>query len=122
MQTPTHLDAAASSIFDVIEIRYNASFVNMKTSKNNMINCGGLERTAFGGVARGMSAIPPDAIASPCRKICAVDGMTNLCIGCGRTLQEIGGWTRLTDAQRAEIMAALPERLRRAHAASGFRA
>ncbi|KAF0185733.1 MAG: DUF1289 domain-containing protein [Hyphomonadaceae bacterium] len=59
-----------------------------------------------------MDALPANAIASPCRKICAVDGMNSLCIGCGRTLQEIGGWTRLSDAQRADIMAVLPERLR----------
>jgi hypothetical protein len=43
-----------------------------------------------------------------------VDGMTSLCAGCGRTLREIGGWTRLSDAERAAIMAALPERMRRA--------
>lgn len=60
-----------------------------------------------------MDPLPPNVIASPCRKVCAVDGMTSLCVGCGRTLQEIGGWTKLTDGQRADIMAALPERLRR---------
>jgi predicted Fe-S protein YdhL (DUF1289 family) len=61
-----------------------------------------------------MDALPANVIASPCRKVCAVHGMSSLCIGCGRTLQEIGGWTRLTEAQRDEIMAALPERLRQA--------
>jgi uncharacterized protein len=84
----------------------------MKLSKNNMANCGALEPPGPGALAKAMDPSPPAAIASPCRKICAVDGMTSLCVGCGRTLQEIGGWTRLTDAQRAEIMAALPERLR----------
>jgi hypothetical protein len=54
---------------------------------------------------------PAPAIATPCRKICAVDGRTGLCAGCGRTLKEIGGWTRFTDAERAAIMAALPGRL-----------
>jgi predicted Fe-S protein YdhL (DUF1289 family) len=29
-------------------------------------------------------------------------------MGCGRTLSEIAQWTRLTDAERAAIMAALP--------------
>ena len=53
-------------------------------------------------------ASPP--IASPCIKVCAVDGMTNACVGCGRTLKEIGGWTRYSDAERAAIMAALPGR------------
>lgn len=37
--------------------------------------------------------------------------MTSLCVGCGRTLKEIGGWLRYTDAERAAIMAALPARL-----------
>lgn len=50
-------------------------------------------------------------IATPCQKICAVDGRTQSCIGCGRTLVEIGRWTRYTDAERAAIMAALPNRM-----------
>ena len=61
-----------------------------------------------------MDTLPPDPIASPCRKVCAVSGMTSLCVGCGRTLQEIGGWTKLSDAERAAVMAVLPERLRNA--------
>lgn len=56
-------------------------------------------------------------IATPCIKVCAVDGMTNSCLGCGRTLAEIGNWTRFSDAERAAIMAALPARLARAKAA-----
>lgn len=50
------------------------------------------------------------AIATPCIKVCAVDGRTQSCVGCGRTLAEIGGWTRFSDAERAAIMAALPMR------------
>jgi uncharacterized protein len=56
-------------------------------------------------------------IASPCIKVCAVDGRANACIGCGRTLAEIGGWTRLSPAERAAIMAELPERKRRLQSA-----
>jgi predicted Fe-S protein YdhL (DUF1289 family) len=55
---------------------------------------------------------PPAAIATPCVKVCAVDGASGLCLGCGRTLPEIAGWTRLSDAERAAIMAALPARAR----------
>jgi predicted Fe-S protein YdhL (DUF1289 family) len=43
-------------------------------------------------------------------QVCIVDGPSGLCLGCYRTLQEIGGWPRLTDEQRAEIMAELPAR------------
>lgn len=50
-------------------------------------------------------------IQSPCIKVCAVDGKTGLCLGCGRTLPEIGTWARLDDAGRESIMTALPERL-----------
>jgi predicted Fe-S protein YdhL (DUF1289 family) len=49
---------------------------------------------------------------SPCIKVCVVDGITNLCLGCGRTLPEIAQWGRMTDAQRKAIMAALPERMK----------
>jgi predicted Fe-S protein YdhL (DUF1289 family) len=50
-------------------------------------------------------------IVSPCIKVCAVDGETSLCLGCGRTLKEIGGWTQYDDAGRDAVMALLPERL-----------
>lgn len=53
---------------------------------------------------------PPRAIATPCVQVCIVDGATGLCLGCHRTLQEIGGWSRFTDAERAAIMAELPGR------------
>lgn len=52
----------------------------------------------------------PAPIATPCVKICVVDGESGLCMGCHRTLAEVAGWARLTDAARAEIMAALPDR------------
>ncbi|MGE0595413.1 MAG: DUF1289 domain-containing protein [Hyphomonadaceae bacterium] len=58
-------------------------------------------------------------ISTPCIKVCAVSGASGLCVGCGRTLQEIAAWGRLTEAERQAIMAALPERLARSspHAA-----
>lgn len=55
-------------------------------------------------------AAPPRPIATPCVKVCAVDGTSGYCLGCRRTLPEIAGWARLTDAERAVIMAALPDR------------
>ena len=53
---------------------------------------------------------PPAPIATPCVKVCIVDGESGLCLGCYRTLQEVAAWTRLTDAERAAIMIAAPER------------
>jgi predicted Fe-S protein YdhL (DUF1289 family) len=53
---------------------------------------------------------PPRSIATPCVKVCVVDGASSLCLGCFRTLHEIGGWSGFTDAERAAIMAELPAR------------
>lgn len=53
---------------------------------------------------------PPKAIATPCIKVCVVDGESGLCLGCYRQLSEVAQWTRLTDDERAAIMADLPDR------------
>jgi predicted Fe-S protein YdhL (DUF1289 family) len=53
---------------------------------------------------------PPRPIATPCIKVCVVDGESGLCMGCYRTLQEVAGWARMDDAERAAIMAALSGR------------
>ena len=56
------------------------------------------------------AATPPRPITTPCVKVCAVDGASGYCLGCRRTLPEIAGWARLSDEERAAIMAALPHR------------
>ena len=53
---------------------------------------------------------PPKAIATPCVKVCIVDPESSLCLGCHRTLMEIGGWSRFSEAEREALMAALPGR------------
>ena len=40
--------------------------------------------------------VPP--ISTPCVKICVVDPVSALCIGCGRSVEEIAGWTGLSEA------------------------
>jgi uncharacterized protein len=50
------------------------------------------------------------SIETPCTKICTIDPATHLCVGCGRTIDEIACWTALNDAERARIMAELPRR------------
>lgn len=57
-----------------------------------------------------MTASSLRAIATPCVQVCAVDGQSGLCLGCFRTLGEIAGWHRFSDAERAALMAALPLR------------
>ena len=41
-------------------------------------------------------------IRSPCVKICSLED--GVCIGCGRTQDEIREWVIMTDNQREEIM------------------
>jgi hypothetical protein len=53
---------------------------------------------------------PPAPIKTPCIKVCVVDGESGLCLGCFRQLQEVAGWARFTDEERAAIMADLPGR------------
>lgn len=40
---------------------------------------------------------------SPCIKICKLNEQ-DVCIGCGRTKDEISGWTSMTDAERTEAI------------------
>lgn len=51
-----------------------------------------------------------EEIDSPCVKLCVIHPEERLCVGCYRTMEEIGTWSRLTDADRAQIMADLPAR------------
>jgi predicted Fe-S protein YdhL (DUF1289 family) len=53
---------------------------------------------------------PPAPIKTPCIKVCVVDGESGLCMGCYRQLSEVAGWARLSDDERAAIMAELPAR------------
>lgn len=52
------------------------------------------------------------AIKTPCIKVCVVDPTSSLCIGCGRSLQEIGSWISMSAERRATIISALPARLK----------
>jgi predicted Fe-S protein YdhL (DUF1289 family) len=54
-----------------------------------------------------------EPIKSPCIKVCAIDGETGYCLGCGRTLPEIGRWTQLAPDGRDAVIARLPERIDR---------
>jgi uncharacterized protein len=49
--------------------------------------------------------------ATPCIKICVVDPLSGLCIGCGRTVAEISLWPEMNNAARVKIMSGLAERM-----------
>ena len=42
-------------------------------------------------------------IPSPCKNICRLD-LNHMCNGCGRTLEEIGHWTKYNDDEKREIL------------------
>lgn len=47
---------------------------------------------------------------TPCISICVIDPETELCEGCGRTLDEISNWSRMTADERNAVMAELKAR------------
>ena len=51
-----------------------------------------------------------DEIESPCVKLCVVHPEARICVGCYRSIDEIGSWSRLTPEARRAIMAELPAR------------
>ena len=50
-------------------------------------------------------------IETPCVKICTLDARAGLCLGCGRTVDEITRWSSMNMAERTRVMAELPARL-----------
>ncbi|MGE3066538.1 MAG: DUF1289 domain-containing protein [Hyphomicrobiaceae bacterium] len=56
---------------------------------------------------------------SPCINICTLDAKSGLCVGCGRSMDEIAGWLTLTPQDRQRIMRELPLRLERMRADHG---
>ncbi|THD84501.1 DUF1289 domain-containing protein [Aliigemmobacter aestuarii] len=63
-----------------------------------------------------------DEVQSPCVKICVVHPEERLCVGCLRTIDEIGRWSRMTHEERAGVMADLPARAPRLRKRRGGRA
>ena len=51
-----------------------------------------------------------DDIASPCVNICVVHPDSGICVGCYRTLDEIAGWSGMSEDERADLTANLPDR------------
>ena len=43
-----------------------------------------------------------EEIQSPCVSICGMDN--GICVGCGRTSEEVSEWLNYTDEQRTTIM------------------
>jgi predicted Fe-S protein YdhL (DUF1289 family) len=50
-------------------------------------------------------------IESPCVTICTLDARSGMCLGCGRSIDEIARWAAMTAAERARVMSELPARM-----------
>jgi predicted Fe-S protein YdhL (DUF1289 family) len=50
-------------------------------------------------------------IESPCVQICTLDARSGICLGCGRTVDEIAGWIAMSGPERSRVMKELPARL-----------
>lgn len=48
-------------------------------------------------------------LASPCVNVCVLQG--DHCIGCFRTLDEIGRWGAMVETERRAVVAQLPARI-----------
>ena len=47
---------------------------------------------------------------SPCIKVCQMDPVRGVCIGCCRTLDEIARWGNMAAEEQESVMAELPRR------------
>ena len=62
-----------------------------------------------------------DEIDSPCVKLCSIHPAERICVGCYRSMEEIGAWSSLSTEVRLEIMAELPRRASRIQKRRGGR-
>ncbi|NDB68341.1 MAG: DUF1289 domain-containing protein [Methylocystaceae bacterium] len=58
-------------------------------------------------------------VESPCKKLCALNA-DDVCLGCGRTREEIGAWTMMTDASRSKVKTLAKQRLQTLGQRSGL--
>lgn len=63
--------------------------------------------TQSAAAAANTADAPPK---SPCVDICRMDAARQLCVGCLRTLEEIGGWSGFSDERKRQVLAAVAER------------
>lgn len=56
-------------------------------------------------------------ITNPCRRNCCLD-LTDICIGCGRSYQEIIAWHQSSDTQKQQILDLANERLKARNSAT----
>ena len=60
-------------------------------------------------------------IDSPCTKLCSIHPAERICVGCFRSIDEIGIWSQLSTDARQKIMQELPSRAPRLQKRRGGR-
>ena len=72
-------------------------------SKKRLKNRGGIPIIRLS--APSVMTLPPPspAVASPCIKVCVLDAQ-QVCVGCGRTLEEIAQWSGMSEEQRGQVV------------------
>ena len=59
-----------------------------------------------------VAELEPDGyVPSPCICVCTMDQATGLCIGCYRTIDEIAGWSAMSDTEKRAVWQRLLERV-----------
>ena len=59
-------------------------------------------------LAASRLAATQTGVPSPCTSVCAIDPATGRCAGCGRTLDQIAGWSVMSDDEKRAVCASLP--------------
>jgi uncharacterized protein len=58
----------------------------------------------------GPTPLPVRRVMSPCIGICTLDRKSGFCLGCKRTVEEIGRWMMMDDPERQKVIDQLPAR------------
>jgi len=52
----------------------------------------------------------PTTVSSPCVSICTLDPTGRHCLGCDRTIEEIGAWSTMSETDRRAVLLRLATR------------
>ena len=50
-------------------------------------------------------------VPSPCVSVCVMDPQAEVCVGCWRSLEEIGAWSRMPDDAKRLVWQRIQQRL-----------
>jgi uncharacterized protein len=60
--------------------------------------------------ARQVRAERAPEVPSPCISVCRIDPVTQWCEGCFRTLDEVAGWSQMSDEGKREVWRTIEQR------------